>query len=449
MAFILQANLVQAPAAAATEAATAAATAAAPSGMPIEQQLQDLQRAIELAKLKLQLAETHYSTLETLSKRLATAQKDAAATFSRTQVDIAADITATRTSIEGSAFLPARIDAALVSEDVAASGGAARPDAVQAAYEAAAANINTVDAAAQAAAASADVDVSAAVAQTAQAALGSDAVAQTAQAAADVAGFEATLIILVTAFLSLAFTQFNELMSVPRVMGDSANSGGGTLPSWASLAAYADSKNRSPAGAGRSAPQIVFRGLVNLEKEGVGAKGWLYGGQKDWQKGYVFRQAAAPSALYSNLPDLPVPSSAEAPATAAGAATAVLAAPEITEITEVTEITEITEIAKMPACVPPPRALSVVAKEMMAEASGAGAKGKKAKKVRACTRTQTDTNTHIDTHRHTQTHTDTHRHTHRHTRTHTHTHTQIDRQTDTHTHTHSYIHGGYSYIHGG
>jgi len=164
-------------------------------------------------------------------------------------------------------------------------------------------------------------------------------------------------------------------MSVPRVTGDSSNSGGGFLPSWASLAAYADSKNRDPAGEGRSAPQIVFHALVNLEKEGFETKGWLYGGQKDWQKGYVFRQAAAPSALYSNLPAVGTApaSSVEAPATAAGAATGVLAPPE------------------MPSWVSE-SSRAMVAEEMVkkiAEAAGApsgaaatGKKGKKGKKAR-------------------------------------------------------------------
>ena len=383
--------------------------------MPIDQQLQDLQQTIETAKLKLQLAEAQFSTLESLSKQLATAQKDAAATFSRTQVDIAADISATRSSIEGSTFLPnaAGINAAAVPAAVPEAAvpeasiygldGGSRGGDVQAAYEAAAANIGTVDSASVPygggsladAAGAADTaaaalqattlggsDVSAAAAQAAPAAqaaeaaltLGSDAAAQTAQAAqaaAEVAGFDFTPIVLVAAFLPFAFTQFNELMSVPRVTGDSANSGGGFLPSWASLAAYADGKNRNPAGEGRSAPQIVFQALVNLETEGLQTKGWLYGGQKDWQKGYVFRQAAAPSALYSNLPaggTAPASSSAEAPATAEGEATGVLTPPE------------------MPSWVSE-SSRAVVAKEM-AEAAGtpsdAAPTGKKGKKVCAC-----------------------------------------------------------------
>ena len=394
--FILQANLVQAPAAAATQAAaTPAAAAAVPSGnpielasMPIDQQLQNLQQAVEIAKLKLQLAESQYSSLESLSKQLPNA---------------------------------AGINAAAVPAAVPEYGldGGARGGDVQAAYEAAAANIGTVDAAsvpygggtladaAGAADAAASVtfealqattlgsDVGAAVAQTAQitqAALSSDAVAQAdqaaraAQAAAEVAGFDFTPIILVAAFLPFAFVQFNELMSVPRVTGDSANSGGGPLPSWASLAAYADSKNSNRAGEGRSAPQIVFHALVNLEKEGLDTKGWLYGGQKDWQKGYVFRQAAAPSALYSNLPAMgtaPSSSSVEAPATAeAGAATGVLAPPDMPSwVSESTAEVVAMEMAEAAGA----KVSKAEAKAAMSGAAAAGKKGKKeGKKVCAC-----------------------------------------------------------------
>ena len=122
--------------------------------MPIDQQLQDLQQTIETAKLKLKLAEAQFSTLESLSKQLATAQKDAAATFSRTQVDIAADISATRSSIEGSTFLPngagisaAAVPAAVPEASIYGLDGGSRGGDVQAAYEAAAANIGTVDSA--------------------------------------------------------------------------------------------------------------------------------------------------------------------------------------------------------------------------------------------------------------------------------------------------------------
>jgi len=372
--FMLQANLVQAPAAAATE--PLAATAAATSGMPIDQQLQDLQQAIQLAKLKLQLAETQYSSLESLSKQLVVAQKDAAETLSKTQTDIAADIAAARASIESSVSSPGSINAAL-NEDVAASVAYAPADVVQAASAAlassssapplaseavAATTVDAADAAADAAGAAADA---AGAAADALQSLGTDAVAQTAQAAVDVAGFDATPIVLVGALLPFLFVQFAELMSVPRVTGDGASSGGGPLPGFASLAAYADSKNRSPADAGRSAPQIVFHGLLNLEREGLDKKGWLYGGQKDWQKGYTFRQAAAPSALYSNLP---APSSADATATAVGPATGVLAPTDIAMPSWVSESSR-----------------AVVAKEL-ADAAGAtsgtgtGKKGKKARR---------------------------------------------------------------------
>lgn len=372
--FMLQANLVQAPAAAATE--PLAATAAATSGMPIDQQLQDLQQAIQLAKLKLQLAETQYSSLESLSKQLVVAQKDAAETLSKTQTDIAADIAAARASIESSVSSPGSINAAL-NEDVAASVAYAPADVVQAASAAlassssapplaseavAATTVDAADAAADAAGAAADA---AGAAADALQSLGTDAVAQTAQAAVDVAGFDATPIVLVGALLPFLFVQFAELMSVPRVTGDGASSGGGPLPGFASLAAYADSKNRSPADAGRSAPQIVFHGLLNLEREGLDKKGWLYGGQKDWQKGYTFRQAAAPSALYSNLP---APSSADATATAVGPATGVLAPADIAMPSWVSESSR-----------------AVVAKEL-ADAAGAtsgtgtGKKGKKARR---------------------------------------------------------------------
>jgi len=373
--------LVQAPAAAATE--PLAATAAATSGMPIDQQLQDLQQAIQLAKLKLQLAETQYSSLESLSKQLVVAQKDAAETLSKTQTDIAADIAAARASIESSVSSPGSINAAL-NEDVAASVAYAPADVVQAASAAlassssapplaseavAATTVDAADAAADAAGAAADAAGAAADAAGAAAdalqSLGTDAVAQTAQAAVDVAGFDATPIVLVGALLPFLFVQFAELMSVPRVTGDGASSGGGPLPGFASLAAYADSKNRSPADAGRSAPQIVFHGLLNLEREGLDKKGWLYGGQKDWQKGYTFRQAAAPSALYSNLP---APSSADATATAVGPATGVLAPADIAMPSWVSESSR-----------------AVVAKEL-ADAAGAtsgtgtGKKGKKARR---------------------------------------------------------------------
>ena len=345
---ICKRTLVQEPAATAaatpaTAAATPAAAAAVPSGAPIElasvpldQQLELAQQNIEIAERQLQLAQRQFSSLESLSKQLATplAQSDAAATFSKTQADIAAAV-------------PAAVPA--VPEAVPA----AVPE-VKAAFEAAAANIGAVDAAsvpygqggladaagaADAAAAvqatalqatalqatALGIDAAAQTAQAAQAALGTEAAAQTAQAAAvaEAAGFDLTPILIVGAFLPIAFAQYNELMSVPRVTGDSANSGGGPLPGWASLAAYADSKNRGPEGEGRSAPQIVYHALVNLEQEARESKGWprgwLYGGQKDWNKGYVFRQAAAPSALYSTLPDAPSAdaaptASAEAPA---------------------------------------------------------------------------------------------------------------------------------------
>ena len=109
--------------------------------MPIDQQLQDLQQAIEIAKRKLQLAETQFSSLESLSKQLAAAQKDAAVTFSRTQVDIAADISATRSSIEGSAFLPnaaginaAAVPAAVPEASIYGLDGGSRGGDVRAAY---------------------------------------------------------------------------------------------------------------------------------------------------------------------------------------------------------------------------------------------------------------------------------------------------------------------------
>ena len=67
-----------------------------PSGAPIElasvpldQQLELAQQNIEIAERQLQLAQRQFSSLESLSKQLATplAQSDAAATFSKTQAD--------------------------------------------------------------------------------------------------------------------------------------------------------------------------------------------------------------------------------------------------------------------------------------------------------------------------------------------------------------------------
>ena len=107
-----------------------------PSGAPIElasvpldQQLELAQQNIEIAERQLQLAQRQFSSLESLSKQLATplAQSDAAATFSKTQADIAAAV-------------PAAVPA--VPEAVPA----AVPE-VKAAFEAAAANIGAVDAA--------------------------------------------------------------------------------------------------------------------------------------------------------------------------------------------------------------------------------------------------------------------------------------------------------------
>ena len=131
---ICKRTLVQEPAA--TAAATPAAAAAVPSGAPIElasvpldQQLELAQQTIEIAERQLQLAQRQFSSLESLSKQLATplAQSDAAATFSKTQADIAAAV-------------PAAVPA--VPEAVPA----AVPE-VKAAFEAAAANIGAVDAA--------------------------------------------------------------------------------------------------------------------------------------------------------------------------------------------------------------------------------------------------------------------------------------------------------------
>jgi hypothetical protein len=237
-----------------------------------------LQQAIQLAKIKIELAESQYSSLESLSKQLENAQRDAAD-----------NIAAVRASIDG-ATLPS---AAAITEEVEKSVDAAyaRADAARAAVVQAPADavvqapadvvVQAASEAVQAASEAVPVDAVDAAADAVQN-LGGDAVAQAAQVAADAAP-DATPIILVAAFLQFAYMQYMELMSIPRVAGDSAD----LIPRAASLATYADSMRRGNVGTGRSAQQIFFHGLVNLEKEGFDNKGWLFGG---------------PSALYSNAP---------------------------------------------------------------------------------------------------------------------------------------------------
>ena len=188
--FMLQANLIEAP--------ETVATATQPAPGTIEQQLADLQQAIQLAKIKIELAESQYSSLESLSKQLENAQRDAAD-----------NIAAVRASIDG-ATLPS---AAAITEEVEKSVDAAyaRADAARAAVVQAPADavvqapadvvVQAASEAVQAASEAVPVDAVDAAADAVQN-LGGDAVAQAAQVAADAAP-DATPIILVAAFLQV------------------------------------------------------------------------------------------------------------------------------------------------------------------------------------------------------------------------------------------------------
>ena len=113
----------------------AAAAAAVPSGAPIElasvpldQQLELAQQNIEIAERQLQLAQRQFSSLESLSKQLATplAQSDAAATFSKTQADIAAAVPAAAGDLSLRPGAPCRPRPRLLSPYVFPARGAAR-----------------------------------------------------------------------------------------------------------------------------------------------------------------------------------------------------------------------------------------------------------------------------------------------------------------------------------
>ena len=297
----------------------------------LEAQLADLQSAIEvsksqleISKVKIELAEIQYGQL---SKQLEATQSQTAAAFEALQRDAAGVLSElSQLSTEGFAVSPAvelasgapvmgtamtavaaaadttvttaaaAADAAVTivpaAADTAVAAGAAAADTAVSAAAAIAVSAAAIEAAAveavQAAQAAVSVAAPAAALTAVSAAAIEVAAVEVVQAAQEVVNVaapagapDATPIILFGAFSLVAYMQYLELLSIPK---------SGFLPSAQELANYADSKGTPNDDSGRSAQQIFFHGLLNLEKEGFDKKGWFFGG---------------PSALYSNVRGVP------------------------------------------------------------------------------------------------------------------------------------------------